>query len=152
MSYIAGMNGDTIHETQIKLIQCYTSEDCSTCKVASLDSWLQYRGLYNEFDFGLYIILRPLADKQKTEEQIEVMKRQLDGEMLKYSIYIDNNDSYAVRNKTVADNPLFGTLLLDKNNNVVMVGNPVSNPKVNELFMKTIVNMLSHDGVYVPEK
>lgn len=152
MSYVAGMNGDNIHETQIKLIQCYTSEECSTCKVALLDSWLQYQGLYNEFDFGMYIILRPLADKAKTEEQIQILKRQLDGKTLKYNIYIDNNDCYATLNKTVADNPLFSTLLLDKRNNVVMVGDPVSNPKINELFMKTVANMLAHDGVYVPEK
>lgn len=152
MSYIAGVDEDNIHETQIKLIQCYTAEECSTCKVASLDSWLQYQGLYNEFDFGMYIILRPLADREKTEEQIQALKLQLDGKKLKYNIYIDNNDRYATINKMVAANPLFSTILLDKKNNVVMVGDPVSNPKINELFMKTIANMLAHDGLYVPEK
>lgn len=152
MSYVAGMSGDNIHEAQIKLIQCYTSEDCSTCKVAALDSWLQYQGLYDELDFGMHIILRPLADKKKTQEQIGILKQQLDGKTLRYNIYVDDNDSYAAHNRMVADNTLFSTILLDKTNNVVMVGNPVSNPKINELFMKTIANMLANDGVYVPEK
>ncbi len=47
---------------------------------------------------------------------------------------------------------MFHTLLLDKDNRVVLVGNPLASDAMWTLFKSTLDNMLAHDGVYVPEK
>lgn len=35
--------------------------------------------------------------------------------------------------------PMFQTFLLDKNNRVIAIGNPIHNPKVKELYLKIIL-------------
>lgn len=46
----------------------------------------------------------------------------------------------------------YAILLLDRNNRVVLVGNPLINDAMRALFKATLDNMLAHDGVYVPDE
>jgi len=41
--------------------------------------------------------------------------------------------------------------LLDRNNRIVLIGNPLNGDAMWELFKSTLENMLAHDGEYVPE-
>ena len=54
-----------------------------------------------------------------------------------YPIYIDVADSLNRLNHFSSDER-FQTLLLDKDNKVVAIGNPINNPKVKELYLKII--------------
>ena len=54
-----------------------------------------------------------------------------------YPVCIDFDDKFNKLNHFPAD-PTFQTFLLDKNNRVLAVGNPVHNPKVKELYLKII--------------
>jgi glutathione peroxidase-family protein len=54
-----------------------------------------------------------------------------------YPIYIDVADSLNRLNHFSSDER-FQTLLLDKDNKVVAIGNPINNPKVKELYFKII--------------
>lgn len=54
-----------------------------------------------------------------------------------YPIYIDRNDVFNKLNNFPPD-IMFQTFLVDKNNKVVAIGNPIHNPKVKELYLNII--------------
>lgn len=55
----------------------------------------------------------------------------------KHPVWIDRNDSFNKLNQ-LSSNMSFQTLLLDKDNKVVAIGNPIYNLKVKELYLKII--------------
>ena len=66
-------------------------------------------------------------------------------------VYIDSLGVFLKHNTNIPSNRLYHTFLLDKNNNVVLVGNPLNNPYVEELLVKTVDNMNRNNGAFVPD-
>lgn len=64
-----------------------------------------------------------------------------------YPVCIDLYDSINTLNKFDADER-FHCFLLDENNRVLVIGNPVQNPKIKELYLRTISEQLG--VVYYP--
>ncbi len=132
---------------KVKLLIYYDSLGCNTCRIQNLNDW---KVLINEADdlnglLGIHIIFTP---RRKAPNEIP---RLLRIENFQYPVYIDYTGEFYNRNKILIDR--YGEVtLLDKNNKVVLVGNPISNDAMWNLFQTTLDNMLSHDGVYVPEK
>lgn len=150
LEYVNGNDSLTVDLNKlkpIKLIQYYDPTECVLCKATSLNDWLNIHGLTQEnLNFGLYIIFAP------SPIQYDEIKKILRFQDKKYSIYLDRDNLYFKKNESLLNNKIFHTLLLDKNNRVVLVGNPLANDKMWSLFKSTLDNMLAHDGVYVPEK
>ena len=67
------------------------------------------------------------------EELIKLLKKA----RFNYFVYIDEPDTLNKINKFLDDDN-FRTLLLDKDNRVVVIGNPVHNPRVKELYKSVI--------------
>ena len=140
-------------ENTVKLIQYHSAEDCSTCQVGVLDGWLNFNRLYDGGDkFMLFVVMAAIPDIEKRSRQIEEIERYKADHGVGYHMFVDRDDNFFKSHSNIFGNEKYRTILVDRNNDVVMVGDPVSNPKINELFMKTVANMLAHDGVYVPEK
>ena len=62
---------------------------------------------------------------------------------LQHDIYIDTCGNFKKQNPCLPKEQMFHTMLLDKNDNVVFVGNPVLNKKVKSLFDKVLIEQLS---------
>ena len=150
LEYIYGKESVSVDLNElksIKLIQYYDPKECALCKATSLNDWLNIQGLTPEnLDFGLYLVFAP------TPEQYSEIKRILKVQEKRYNIYLDKDNLYFEKNKQFLKNRIFHTLLLDKNNRVVLVGSPLASDAMWSLFKSTLDNMLAHDGVYVPEK
>lgn len=67
------------------------------------------------------------------EETLYLLKR----DNFNYPVYIDQEDSLNKLNK-FPSNIMFQTFLLDRDNKVNVIGNPVHNPAVKELYLKQI--------------
>ena len=150
LEYVCGKDSISVDLNElklIKLIQYYDPKECALCKATSLNDWLNIQGLTQEnIDFGLYIVFAP------SPEQYSEIKRIFRIQEKKYNIYLDKDNLYFEQNKQVLKNRMFHTLLLDKDNRVVLVGNPLASDAMWTLFKSTLDNMLAHAGVYVPEK
>ena len=64
--------------------------------------------------------------------------------------YIDKKNEFCSINSNILKSN-YSTFLVDKNNRVVLVGNPLSSDAMWSLFRKTLDNMLANDGLYVPQ-
>jgi hypothetical protein len=72
-------------------------------------------------------------------------------EQFDYPIFIDPNATFVKQNPKLPKNRQLHSFLLDRNNRVVMVGNPLHNPVLWELYKKTIQRMINNDGL-IPER
>ena len=60
-------------------------------------------------------------------------------------VYVDDRQYFITNNPTIPEDAMFHTFLLDRENRIVLVGNPVHNEKLWELYKNTI-NQLIKDG------
>lgn len=59
-----------------------------------------------------------------------------------YPVYIDTQGVFQQNNPHLSKNKLLHTFLLDENNNVILVGNPVRNLRVKDLYDKAIAQKI----------
>jgi hypothetical protein len=99
------------------------STGCTSCRL-NLDTWKIYiEELGEEVDFLFYF--RP-----KTKgELLSILKTA----QFNHPVYIDEQDELNKLNKLPA-NQSFQCFMLDKDNKVVLIGNPVSNYKIWDLY------------------
>lgn len=113
------------------IVSYIDSTGCMSCKL-QLDVWkklIETKGDVFEKKVSVLLFLHPLNRK---ELQDLLKKHKFD-----YPICIDEDNSFYELNQ-FSSNIAFQTFLIDANNKVVAIGNPVHNPKVKELYMKII--------------
>ncbi len=111
-----------------KILVYVDSIGCTSCRLG-LSQWKEKidtcRSVYPDVGF-LFVIH---SDNYKKFER-EVRFSELD-----YPIIYDYRDEFHKLNKFPPDP--YRTFLLDKNNKVLLIGSPIHNPKIWELFKKT---------------
>ncbi|MEQ3234672.1 DUF1573 domain-containing protein [Bacteroides cellulosilyticus] len=126
---------DTVNfqiEDKCKIITYVDSTGCTSCKL----KFSEWKELMNTIDS-----LRPdsvqflffFFPKRGTE-----IYQSLLADRFKYPVCIDEEDSLNKLNSFPSD-MAFQTFLLDKDNKVKAIGNPVHNPKIKELYMKILM-------------
>lgn len=130
----------------IKFVIHYDSSECSYCRVAHLCENSKIFKIKNDVKQFIPIILFSPAKDQCKHLQMSVKNH----EFQEY-IYIDSLNTFLKINPQIQKNHKYNSFLLDKNNRIVLVGNPLTSNAMWALFKSTLDNMLSHDGVYVPE-
>ncbi|MDY5238121.1 MAG: DUF1573 domain-containing protein [Bacteroides helcogenes] len=106
---------------------------CMSCKM-NLPEWtnfiLELDSISNKTVPCLFIF-NPKSDDQ--ERIINLLRRA----HFSYPVCIDKKDSFNLLNEFPKDDR-FQTFLLDRDNKVLALGNPIHNPKVKELYLKII--------------
>ncbi|MFI3306556.1 MAG: hypothetical protein R3Y68_08625 [Rikenellaceae bacterium] len=67
--------------------------------------------------------------------------------MFDYPIIIDSIGEFERLNPHLPKNKAMHTFLLDENNNVVLVGNPLNNPKIEKMFKEIVEEKLDEKRV-----
>ena len=122
--------GDSIPQTlsweNYKILIYVDTNGCFTCKL----HLMEWEDFMNELDSVPALFY--FAPKS-TEEVKDILKENL----FYYPVYIDEKDSLNILNHFPKDER-FHTFLLDRDNRVKAIGNPVRNPKIKELYLKVI--------------
>lgn len=137
------MNGNdsliqNFFDSELKLIVYTDSTSCNSCYIRKLENWnylLEYaQGFNGKLKF--YFIIAPKID------ELNSVKIALRSVKFNYPVILDSEDNFKKSNPNIPNNKILHTFLLDKDNNVIMVGNPVNNSEVNELFKTTVSEAL----------
>ena len=113
------------------IVSYVDSIGCISCKL-QLDIWkklIEKKDEVFEKKVSVLLFLHPLSRK----ELLDLLKKY----KFDYPVCIDENDSFNKLNHFPSD-MMFQTFLLDKNDKVVAIGNPVHNPKIKELYLNII--------------
>lgn len=125
---------DTIEyslQDKYKIITYVDSLGCVSCKL-HLPEWKKFIQIVDSLQPGTVQFLFFFSPKKKKD-----IHRILLENRFKYPVCIDEKDSINILNH-FPSNINFQTFLLDRDNKVVVVGNPIHNLKVKELYFKVI--------------
>ena len=106
------------------------SVDCSSCRLTNLVHWNDfiYEIKENTNSVGFRFIFSP--------SQSDIGTFMCTAGNLKFStqVYLDSANIFARQNQHIPNDVLFRKFLLDENMNVVLVGDPIRNKEINEIF------------------
>lgn len=127
------MQRDSICYKDYTVITYVDSLGCISCKL-QLDKWKDF--MYDvdsiaKDKISYLFIFHP--KKRDKKELIDLLQRT----RFIYPVYIDGNDSFNKLNHFPSD-IMFQTFLLDKENKVIAIGNPIYNPKIKELYFNIL--------------
>ncbi len=144
------MHSDSLYRiptNSIKFVFYFSEDECSSCAIEGLGIYEEFFRLTVDDIFYPMIIFSP-----KDGQEYKALQVNLKLTPFPYPIYIDKRHIFQQLNVKIPKDTRYHSFLLDKNNRVVLVGNPLASDAMWTLFRSTLDNMLAHDGVYVPEK
>lgn len=125
-----------LERANLKIIQYVDSFECAPCILDYLHIWnslINDRRLEKpkvQFAF----IIAP------SKEKLEDAYLSVQSSGVKAMIYIDSLSVFSRKNPEIPREKMYHTFVLDRNNNVVLIGNPILNKGVKELLFRLILN------------
>lgn len=110
------------------------SSDCSSCSLRKLYQWDIFSELSKRYGDGVQFIFI-FSPSKKNQRIFELTVRNVPSSSL---IYMDTTNIFFRFNPHISCDRRFHTFLLDENNNVLLVGNPLENKKIEEMFWKIV--------------
>lgn len=117
-----------------KMVVYVDSAECSSCALSKLRFWnpLIAETKDKQVDINYVFILAP------KKEDMEDVDMELEITDLQSSIYVDTGFVFRKVNSFLPTENKYHTFLLDKDGNVILVGNPIDNEKLKDIYRKTI--------------
>lgn len=123
----------------LKFVVFSDTTNCSQCYIDHLKDWNELLTIENEFpELSFYFVVE--ARKNESVFLSELLR----GCGLCHTVYIDTAHVFLINNPHIDVPNVFHTFLLDKDNRVVLVGNPLINPKIRKLFIKILEENRKH--------
>lgn len=110
------------------------SAQCSSCFINRMIEWDEILVLENsdKHDVRFLFIIEP----KKGESSL--LKEKLTESGFKHPVLIDQKSLFQKANPQIPKESIYHTFLLDNNNNIILVGNPLRNYDVRKLFYKRL--------------
>lgn len=120
----------------VKMVVWYDSTGCSSCRLKNLWQWEDYAHYADSAGFDLFIILSPTA------ANVHSVNLAVRSQKVSFPVYKDYDCSFYELNSQMPSNSALHTFLLDKNDKVVIAGDPLNNPNLDGLYRNVIQSML----------
>lgn len=131
-SIFNGTDSLFVNKSKPKLIVFVDSTYCSSCFLGQLIKYYEVNDSLTRHNGELIIVLHP------QESKIPQIETRLSHEKFPFWCIMDIEGEFIRLNHAIPDNPLLHTFVVDKNNEVVLVGDPTRNEKIEELFFRQI--------------
>lgn len=116
------------------LVIYYDSLNCSSCRIAHLEDNYPLFRMADTSMFSVLTVFSPRkADMEETLLRLSIAYDP-------YPVYVDVNHSFSTENKALSLDRRFNYVYLDSLNHPVVIGNPLANKKLYELFRKACNN------------
>ena len=130
-----------------KLVLYFPTDCCTSCSLSKLGDYNELFELCerSEGRFALVPLFAPAeADYAAVHADLQLRTQP-------FPVYIDRHDAFRRLNPALPDDARCRTFLIDRNDRVVLVGDPLAGEALQTLFLHTLNNLLAHDGIYVPD-
>ena len=136
-----GLDTSFVIEDNIKMLIYYDSISCSPCLMNQMFEWSDviYHSETIASPFPIYFIFNP------SEHEYHTLVKMLKLQSFDYPVFIDTTGSLAKQNPTI-DLYRWHCFLLDKNNKVALVGTPINNRELWDLYKNTIYELIANGG------
>lgn len=139
LGMLCTMNGDSINRFDLlnrktKVISYINEGDCMGCELSILLHWKRIIPEFNKYNTSVVFIIST-SNINKTNSAL----RQLS---IDYPIFYDVEKSFFKMNDIIIDKRL-NTFLISENNEILIIGNPVHNKKIESLYFDEIKKLCS---------
>ncbi len=124
----------SFRDTEYKVVSYVDSIGCISCKL-QLESWKNFIHEVDSLTDGTVPFILCLHNPDVKEMRRITWKNDF-----QYPVFIDEMGSFDALNH-FPTNMTFQTFLLDKDNKVVVIGNPIHNPMVKELYLEKLTGV-----------
>lgn len=119
-----------VKDSKLKMVLWADSTECSQCNIRHLDLWKGYVNIEREMpDEIVFYFIFEIAP-EKMGEMISLIQTT----RLNHTIYVDTAQIFRRNNPNIPTDVLYHTFLLDSDNKVMLVGNPIKNKSIRYLF------------------
>lgn len=141
---------DTLHyitnnpDVIAKMVVYFDSTVCASCQLSRLWEWDETSIITKatKYKFQTIFIFSPaeanLAAVQRATQAINSKEK---------NILIDENQDFVRLNPFLPEESVFHTFLLNKNNEIVLIGNPVNNSELWGLYKKIVRELINNGGI-----
>lgn len=130
----SGNYSDSIEGNKLKLVVYVDTTDCSICFLNHMNLWNDFLPLEQKYNGAIRFIF---IIEARQNEYIDLYN-QLSYTGLNHPIYIDEKLAFRKLNPHIPTETIYHTFVLDENNNIVLVGDPLRNEEIEKLLYKLI--------------
>lgn len=117
----------------LKLVIFHDSINCTTCHIAHIAEYYPLYMMSDTYSFSVLTILSP------EQSDVEEIKKELITRGFCFPIYIDTYGSFKNLNEHIPTDQRFHCFLLNQDNYPILVGNPLANTNLHELFIDILL-------------
>ncbi len=134
---------DTVYNyrnDKLKLIVFFDKETCTSCVIDGLYDWNDFIADFkkNERYLKVFFIFAPPPNEMRN------ISISFKNSIIDYPIFIDTAGIFKKRNLHLPKEKVLHTFLLNKNNEVILIGNPLYNKKINQMFKEIVEEKLGN--------
>lgn len=128
---------------RVKVLAYYNAKGCTPCRLKELYQWNETKMQFDSIsrlaggsEVELVLIFGPANDKSKLLE-VETSLRM---NQIRFPILIDTLGVFE-RSNLLPSDEIYHYFLLDRHNKIAVVGSPINNSKIRELYLEQIVEV-----------
>ena len=128
---------------KIKLVHYIDSANCTSCyltKIMNVEYLFQKEKESNNDFYNIFIV-----DPRSNKSSLYRLKTQHDNNEIPSTIFIDSCHMFIDTNIKIPKENMYHIFLLDENNNVIFVGNPLANEEMKEKIFRIINERLKQN-------
>lgn len=126
------------NKAKLKLVHYIDSATCSTCYLqkAAINEFIcnLEESSNNEF-YNVFIISPDNKDRKR-------LKTDFNEKLTPQTIFVDTANVFTEVNPNIPSELMYHTFLLDENNKVILVGNPIANEKIGNMLQDVVEKKL----------
>ena len=126
------------NKAKLKLVHYVDSATCSTCylqKIAIYGLLFSMEAQSNNDFYNVFIINPNIIAKKKLISDFS-------GKLIPQTIFVDSSNVFMESNPNLPSESMYHTFLLDENNKVILVGNPMLNKQIEDMMLSIVEERL----------
>lgn len=127
-------------DSTYKLVIYIDSLSCSPCFVSHMQDYMETVIDFDSLGITTFLIFEP------KQEQKEVLVSSIKQQAHPIRCIIVPNRSFSLANSHLPSSSVFHSFLINEDNNVIIVGNPVKNARIRSLMQNIITNSNKKGG------
>lgn len=127
-------------KAKLKFVHYVDSATCSSCylhKVTNYELLFNMEKVSNNEFFNLFIINPDNNTKR-------ILESEYYDKLIPSTIFVDSANIFRKINPTIPSEMMYHTFLLDENDKVILVGNPMVNPKIEQMLISMVEDKLGY--------
>ena len=126
------------NKAKLKLVHYVDSATCSTCylqKIAIYGFLFSMEAQSNNDFYNVFIINPNIIAKKKLISDFS-------GKLIPQTIFVDSTNVFMESNPNLPSESMYHTFMLDENNKVILVGNPMLNKQIEDMMLSIVEEKL----------